>query len=215
MRDRIVKKASRSKLLILADEDFWMEQGQALYQAMLPGVGEAATAGVEMAALQLYQQTGITVDWAMVHADSLRWARQHTAELVGTAMEREHPSILRVSRENVKEAVTNWIEAGEPLGGLVDTLEPTFGKVRADMIATTEVTRARYEGNLMAWKEAGIPEHEWDTARDQYVCPICEPMQGVRAPIGSPFPHPDGINYYTPPAHPRCRCDALPVTANG
>jgi SPP1 gp7 family putative phage head morphogenesis protein len=214
MRDKVVRAAKRDKLGIIADAALWDALGQRLFRVLLPGLEEASAAGVELAAAQFYELAGYTVDWSMVHGESLRWARERAGELVGTRAEKEHPSILRVTRQNVKEAVTNWIEAGEPLEQLVQKLEPTFGRERADMIATTEITRARYEGNLLAYREAGVEEHEWDTARDSYVCEICIPMQGVRARVGEQFLHPENGNYYKPPAHPRCRCDALPLTAN-
>jgi len=159
------------------------------------------------------------VDWTLVHSSSLDWAREHAGKLVGTKAELLEPGLLQTTRKSVNAAVTNWIEAGEPLSALRDKLEPTFGKARADMIATTEVTKARYEGNQMVWKEANIPENEWDTARDRFVCPICESLQGARAKTGEAFysdPAKGGDgNYYRPPVHPRCRCDALPVTGNG
>ena len=87
-------------------------------------------------------------------------------------------------------------------------LIPLFGEKRADLIASTEVTRAYAEGNLTAWKETGFTEgKEWVTANDELVCPLCGPLDGEVVPINGDFS--DGT--HAPPRHPRCRCGVSPV----
>jgi SPP1 gp7 family putative phage head morphogenesis protein len=54
---------------------------------------------------------------------------------------------------------------------------------------------------------------EWVTRRDDRVCPICDGIDGQRAPIDEPFESDyDGGEYFAPPAHPRCRCAVRLVT---
>lgn len=94
---------------------------------------------------------------------------------------------------------------------------------RAKLIATTEVARARGEGQRMQWERMvadGILKseewrQEWVTAHDEIVqkCPICRPMDGQRVRIGEPFISPVGP-LANAPAHPRCRCIARLVAAN-
>lgn len=86
---------------------------------------------------------------------------------------------------------------------------------RAQVIAQTEVARARGEGQRMQWERMvadGIlkPEEwrvEWVTAHDEIVarCPTCFPMDGQRVRIGEPFLTPAGPALNAP-LHPLCRC---------
>jgi hypothetical protein len=104
----------------------------------------------------------------------------------------------------VREAVAAWIETGEELDALTDALTPTFGPKRAEMIASTEVTRAYDEANDLARQRVGLPATEfrapahtrcrcsthprlldngdwvivWYTARDERVC---------KRPVGTPW----------------------------
>ena len=80
-----------------------------------------------------------------------------------------------------------------------------FGEVRAQMIATTEITRAQSEAAAMYKRELdkrGVETVErWVTAEDEHTClDICEPLDNTMRDVwGQQFP--DG-----PPAHPNCRC---------
>jgi SPP1 gp7 family putative phage head morphogenesis protein len=80
---------------------------------------------------------------------------------------------------------------------------------RAEMIATTELTRAVSRASLNTYLANGIERIEWDSAGDGRVCPICQTNQdaGSRAP-GDTFPS----GQTSPPGHPWCRCALVPVT---
>jgi hypothetical protein len=74
------------------------------------------------------------------------------------------------------------------------------------MIAVTEVTRAYSEATNETQQminETGLAMlRVWHTARDDRVCPICGPLDGLpESEWRSQFPN-------GPPAHPRCRCSA-------
>ena len=118
--------------------------------------------------------------------------------------------VTESTKEAVREAVATWIETGAPLGDLARALTPTFGPIRAEMIAATEVTRAYAEANGMVWRRLGeqgiIFKREWRTARDERVCPVCGPLDGVIVGLEEKFP--GGLA--GPPAHPRCRCWVVP-----
>jgi len=79
-----------------------------------------------------------------------------------------------------------------------------YGRTRAEMIAMTEVNRARSIGQLIAtqWlRRKGIEiELIWMTAADERVCPVCNPLHQTPRRVWSRV-IPGG-----PPAHPRCRC---------
>lgn len=89
-----------------------------------------------------------------------------------------------------------------------------FSDSKADAIATDNITRSISAGELTADKEVerrtGLRKvRVWVTARDQRVCPICEPFHRhdeteTSGPGAWSVEHPTG-----PPAHVRCRCFVL------
>ena len=138
---------------------------------------------------------GLGVDWGLVNRGATDWARRYTYELVR--------GINDTTRGCLQESIGDYYERGLTLGQLRERLGRYFGPVRADMIATTEVTRASVEGERVIARELagqGIQMVEvWQTNNDELVCPICGPRNGK--PKGDGWTEQDG-----PPAHPRCRC---------
>ena len=80
----------------------------------------------------------------------------------------------------------------------------------ASNVGQTEVSAAVAGAAHHAYREAGVAEHEWVTAQDAKVCPICAANEAAGPVVlGMPFPSGD----LTPPGHPRCRCAAMPADA--
>ncbi len=85
---------------------------------------------------------------------------------------------------------------------------------RAISIARTEVIAASNEGQRQVWRTAqteGLLSDRalrvWIITPDERLCPICEPLEGVTAPVNEPFVSPDtGEEFGAPPAHIMCRC---------
>ncbi len=77
---------------------------------------------------------------------------------------------------------------------------------RAEVLARTEVIRAHHQANIAEYRAAGVlgikVQAEWLTAGDARVCKQCAPMNGKR------FNMDEAENII--PAHPQCRCVALP-----
>lgn len=69
-------------------------------------------------------------------------------------------------------------------------------RARANMIARTETSRALNKGTLGAYKNYGIKEVIWVTARDGRVCVNCAFREAKTFPI----------NKVEIPLHPNCRC---------
>lgn len=137
----------------------------------------------------------IGVDWGLVNANALEWARQYGYELVR--------DIDQTSRRVVQNAVSSFYQDGLTLGDLRESLiRGGFSPVRADMIAVTETTRASVQGQKITVNELEkngivmIPI--WQTNEDDRVCVICKPRNNK----------PRGSNWIDdPPAHPRCNCN--------
>lgn len=163
---------------------------------------ESADLGVSVAVRQ-FETIGYGFDWTMANQRAADWVQDYTFELVS--------GIERTTQARLRTAVSEWIENGRPLSSLVRDLDATFGRGRAELIASTEVTRAFAEANELAMRESGIAEGmEWRTAEDERVCPICGPLADQRVEFGQPF-EVDGQQIDRPPAHPRCRCWIVPV----
>ena len=164
---------------------------------------ESVDLGVRIGVRQL-ESIGMGFDWTLANTAARDWANQYVGELIGR--------IEETTRNQVRQAVAAWVDNGEPLEALIRELEPTFGRARAELIASTEVTRAYAEGTQAAYREAGVVSRmRWRTATDELVCPVCGALNGVEAQIGEGFVNPQNQRLYTPPAHPRCRCWIVPV----
>lgn len=148
---------------------------------------------------QSKQLGGASVDWELANTGAAAWARRYGFDLVS--------QITETTRARLQQEIAAFIENQENMGQLRARLEPLFGPVRAELIAATEVTRAYAEGNRQAWRESGvINQRQWFTSNDEFVCPICGPMNGLITGLDEPYQHPDGSTLDGPPAHPRCRC---------
>lgn len=183
----------------MADLD-WQAEADDLEALLLPHLRDAALTAAGNALGALVEEVGVGVDWGLVNTAAVKWAREQALGLAA--------DITDTSRDYVRQELAAWIESGAPLDELTARLEGMFGGVRAEMIAVTEITRSFAEGNLAAWRESGVVDGaQWMTARDELVCPICEPLAGqVAALDGDGFSTDDGEGLQGPPAHVRCRC---------
>lgn len=164
---------------------------------------QAADLGVRIGVRQL-DTIGMGFDWTLANTAARDWANAYVGQLI--------TSIEETTRAQVRQAVAAWVDNGDTLEALIRELEPTFGRARAELIASTEVTRAYAEGTQAAYREAGVIERmQWRTARDEIVCPVCGALNGQQADLGQRFTNPQNGRDYFPPAHPRCRCWIVPV----
>lgn len=184
---------------------------------------DSADLGVSVAVDQ-FENIGFGFDWTLANQSAAEWVESYTFDLV--------TGITDTTMERLQIAIPEWINNGDPLQSLYDDLTPMFGRSRAELIASTEVTRAYAEGNAQAYRASGVVRAmEWRTANDEKVCPECGPLGGLHndgggqspKPLGHQigavselsnpkFTHPvTGKVYGLPPAHPRCRCWVVPV----
>jgi len=81
-----------------------------------------------------------------------------------------------------------------------------LSRVRARMIARTEIIHAHAEGQLASFRMLGVEElgimAEWSTAGDDRVCPDCGALEGEVFTIDEA----EGLI----PLHPNCRCAWIP-----
>jgi len=123
--------------------------------------------------------------------------------------------------DDLLEAGVDLEEASIMAQQVADNYAQRLLKSRAANIARTEVATAQNQGRLIHWQQlsaSGVINpatavKEWRTAPEfvsskTEVCPICEPMDGVRAPLFAEFSE---VGVMMPPAHPNCRCRAVLV----
>lgn len=160
------------------------------------GVGKAATI--------------VGVDWDLINADVLAWVTGGGA-MGGGFGEGYANAVLAAmsttSERQLNTLISEWIQNGRTYNSLLDDLSRTvFSRQRAEMVATTEITRAYAEGNRAAWRRGGIiTQMRWYTSNDERVCPICSGLHSQISDVNGSF-----NGGYFPPAHPRCRCSVHP-----
>jgi SPP1 gp7 family putative phage head morphogenesis protein len=129
-------------------------------------------------------------------------------------------SVVREVRDELMEGFSRGENPTKVARRLTDRID-SVGKHRATMIARTEMINAHSEGylNRMADEQERqdttiAVSHEWQTARDDRVCPICKPLNGVNFTIPemreSTFELDGQTWQLKPPAHPQCRCTLSP-----
>lgn len=83
----------------------------------------------------------------------------------------------------------------------------SIGKVRATILARTEIVRAHHLAAIQTYRSYGIVgvkvNAEWSTSGDSRVCTLCGPLEGKIYTLDEIEP--------LIPLHPQCRCAALPT----
>lgn len=198
---------------VIADLDWW-EEWTALYLGVISGEILAAGqigAGAGMEILEVSYALGVDAD--VVNPAVAEWARKHAGLLA--------KGLTRTDRRLLRTHLAAWVESHEDFSSLVRRVNGFLNNPsRAEMIAVTEATQAYAEGNLVAWRSSDVVTGKiWNTALDESVCFICEPLHGQIAELdGQEWKHPRqsrlhvGLSVSAPPAHPRCRCFLAPFT---
>lgn len=140
---------------------------------------------------------GVPLDVDRVNAAAREWARQYGYDMVR--------GVNETTRRAISDAMRQFQSTpGMTRDDVARMLEPVFGTNRANMIATTEITRAHTQAVNIAGQELqrdGITTtRQWVTYRDDRVCPICAPLHATSEDVWT-IEQPAG-----PPAHVNCRC---------
>lgn len=121
--------------------------------------------------------------------------------------------IAETTRKEIADAIIagtqqQWTDA--QISAQLADLGFERSKARAPLITRTELATASVTAATDAYAASGVVESlQWITAPTD-ACPDCLALDGTRANLGADFP--GGL---MPPAHPSCRCDVLPVLAEG
>jgi SPP1 gp7 family putative phage head morphogenesis protein len=168
---------------------------------------------------QAYAQLKINAEdmLTLANAGAVEWAKQRAAELVGkkfdstgNLVDNPNPqySIAQSTREFIRVDITKAMEEGWSNDKLAKTLSGNyaFSEERAMTIARTETATADTAGNLELYRQTGtVAKKQWIVGAE--CCPICEEIDGEVVGLDDKF----SSGTLTPPAHPNCRCDFLPI----
>jgi SPP1 gp7 family putative phage head morphogenesis protein len=143
-------------------------------------------------------------------------------------------NVNETTKERLRELFTRAITAGDSVPQIEKQLKVMFadvGKIRANMIARSEVIRAHNAGAESAYIESGVVQYKqwWTSKGERRTCRFCNALHGKIIIVGmNYFSLGDRyelineagkkeilkINYSDiryPPLHVRCRCCLLPV----
>jgi len=133
---------------------------------------------------------------------AVKYAKKHGADLV-----KHIDSSIRKDMRSVLELA---LKDGWSTDDFAKEIQKryAFSNSRADTIARTEMAFADVEGNMAAYKKAGVEMKQWITAGDDLVSEECA-MNGAAGPIPMNANFPSGA--FQAPEHPNCRCDIIPI----
>lgn len=161
------------------------------------------------------------VEFSVLNENALKYARKRAAEMVGKRWVGgelvENPDARWAITETTRDVLRNIIEdaftQGQTPAQLAASIERTgvFGSTRADLIASTEMSRAVSQGSLSTAKEVGAIGKGWETSGDHDHDDECDDNEadGVIG-IDEDFSSGDDAS----PGHPGCNCAVVYYTAD-
>ena len=201
---RMAGRFEADPLARLADDDALYDDEKFIAELTLL-LTKAAQEGVSL----FGDNVSIGLDYTLTNVEAAAWAQQYAGELAG--------QLDTQTREAVRSAVTAFIETpGMSLGDVMDLLP--LDEVRAARVSITEITRAYAQGNQVAGEQLaqdfpGVRVLKtWHTSNDEYVCEICEPLNGESVNVENLFPSRVIGAVENPPAHVNCRCWTMVTT---
>lgn len=196
--------------------EFWQRLDKRMQDVIEPIMLDMAITS----AFSVGQSAGIqsAVNWTAVNERAASWASRYTFDLVrGINSTTRNLLQAEISRFYRDASVDLKSLAARLQAGLPDLMTRLHGIVssadRAQLIATTEVTRAAAEGEQALVDRIKADNRRVNvggvflTSNDEIVCQkICVPLNGVQDDGKGNFVNPRDGQVYRIPAHPGCRC---------
>lgn len=210
-----VRKADDDIKRLLDDDEFWTSLWIDLPDDLTPDLESAVRAGMSKglleASVNITAAEAINKFNALAHA----FASTRAAEMVGMKYDaagdlvpnpKAQYVISDTTRRDIQALVAEAFEDEAPIADLVRNIQDaaSFGVVRAQLIAKTEVSRAQAGGTYAVWQQTGVVKTvRWQNSNLPNVCAECiENAAAGEIEFGKKFP--SGVLY--PPEHPGCRC---------
>lgn len=176
-------------------QSFWNTERQVLFELLFPLFKDSMTSEAKNAYDELAGIVDAGIAWDIVNDQALAWANTQTSMVVS--------QITKTSMNGFLTEFEPWVNSGEPLNVLIDSLAQYYDPIRAEMIAVTETTRAFAQANIGTWRQfESVTGFDVMTAEDSDVDDICLTEQAR---------NPHALDDDPPPYHVRCRCGVRPV----
>lgn len=198
---------------------FWSAEHRYLWEALSGLVTRSLAAGTAGGEALLPAPIKPLISWSVVNRAALDYLQWYNFGVLAGVNETTAKAAISL--------IDEWIQAGDPLSVLQESMATVITDGRAASIATTEVTRIYAEGNKLAWQSTGVVEgRRWNTAMDDLRCPGCAALQGEVAGLNQPWIIDNSkiaasaelqqwVAYFGEvheiPAHTNCRCWPSPV----
>lgn len=133
--------------------------------------------------------------------------------------ERITGKVNKATKDEIRNALADGIEAGDNLDGLTARIRDVFSRAsqsRAETIARTEVTRSSNFGAFEGMRQSGVDEKEWLATKDDLTRDAHMALDGVVVGIDETFES-EGAQAMYPGEFGvagldiNCRCGVLPV----
>lgn len=178
------------------DSEAWAAEQVLLAAAVSDVIAELIATGGKAGELTY----GITVGMNPLHAEVLKAARLHVAQLVS--------QVTETTRDLIRESIKQSIDRGENITKSVERLKKVINNpVRAELIARTESVNSYQLGLRRFAGLTGAVSKTWESLLG--ACVICSPLNGKTILIDERFVLPNGNEVEHPSAHPRCRCSCI------
>lgn len=159
------------------------------------------------------------VDWSIENPAVEAFIRQYSFQFA--------EKIGETTREEIREMMSAAQDEGWSITKMIDEIQSIYGgwsETRAEMIARSETIRSSNAGQVEAFRQTGVVEHEWYASPDERTCPFCAEMHGQKIAVGGVW-QPEGAEMVVsgqrlvmsygdvlyPPLHPNCRCTTMAV----
>jgi SPP1 gp7 family putative phage head morphogenesis protein len=185
---------------------FWLEEDQRFYDSISDTLDEVSMTAA--ASLDIDSES----DSDALFVALAGWLAVYYRDGTGPGSAAQ---LNRTTRSKVDAALAaiQRLDKERRMAAFVEQTADVFGVERANLISATEVTRITTEvTRAAAVMDKNIVEYIWITARDESVCAVCAPRDGLRiAKSDQRGFHVDGV-YLWPPAHVLCRCRIRSLT---
>jgi hypothetical protein len=191
-KKKILSNKSQKEYLPFADDIINDEEMWETFRVRVVGAAQPyfRNGALQAAAYNANLGLGVNMDWV----------NQAVLDFTRTYANDWWMELAKVTRDGLRKAIVAWQETGlgeQGLQDLVNSITPLFGEDRARRIAITETTKIFDEGNKLAHISAGIKYEQWQTAEDEFTCPVCSGLNEQYFPTESgPRPVVD--------THPNC-----------
>ncbi|GHU69861.1 hypothetical protein FACS1894184_14530 [Clostridia bacterium] len=155
---------------------------------------------------QLQSRLGLRIKLAslsstvMVRVLKHQWSGMNYSERIWKSMD--------ALQTTLKDVMTDGLLLGSSLDDMALEISDRMGVAlsNARRLVRTESTYVNNQVALESYKQAGLDQYEYVTAKDERVCAVCGPLNTQRFKVSEAV-----IGENLPPMHPNCRCSTIAV----